>query len=110
MEQPLDRRLMNIMRKAIQSERVAYSRYTLAESIVESKEEKTLFHTLAEEELKHEELLMARMRDMKKAIGLEVVKKEEKKEAAPKKAKKTKKKEETKEEVKEEKKEEKKEE
>jgi rubrerythrin len=110
MEQPLDKRLINIMRKAIQSERIAYKRYVLAESIVESSEEKKLFQTLAEEETKHEELLMIRMREIKKAMGLEVAKKEEKKVEAPKKAKKTKKKEEKKEEAKPEVKEEKKEE
>jgi len=92
MEQDVERRLINILRKAIQSERIAYKRYTLAGTYALSEDEKKMFQTLAEEELKHEEMLMARMRELKKAIGLEVIKKGKEKEAAPKETKKTKKK------------------
>jgi rubrerythrin len=94
MEQALDRRMINILRKAIQSERTSYKRYILAESCAQSDEEKKIYRSLAEEEMKHEEIILGRMRDIKKAIGLDVLKKEEVKEAAPKKAKKSKKKEE----------------
>ena len=60
---------MNVMRKAIQSERIAHKRYTLAESYAQTDDEKKLFKTLAEEELKHEELLQNKMREIKKEIG-----------------------------------------
>ena len=96
MEQDTDKRLLNILRKAIQSERIAYKRYKLCCSYCVSDDEKKLFDTLAEEELKHEELISRWMRDLKKKIGLKVMKKEEEEEA-PKKSKKTKKKEQKKE-------------
>jgi len=91
MDNEQDKRLINILRKAIQSERIAYKRYIQAESYAQSKDEQKIFHSLAEEEIKHEEILMERMREMKKAIGLNVMKKDDKK-AAPKKEKKAKKK------------------
>jgi rubrerythrin len=93
MEKGIETRMMNIMRKAIQSERVANKRYTLAESYALTDDEKKLFRTLADEELKHEEILMNRMREIKKELGLKALQKEEVKEEAPKKGKRQKKKE-----------------
>ena len=92
MDQETQKRMMNVMKKAIQSERIAHRRYSLCISYAQTDDEKKLFTTLAEEELKHEELLIGKMREIKKSLGLEIMKKEEKAEA-PKKAKKTKKKE-----------------
>ena len=96
MAQETDKKLINILRKAINSERTAYKRYSLAESLAESKDEKKIYKSLAEEELKHEEILMGRFRELKKVIGLGVIKKDEKVETAPKKKKAKKKKEEAK--------------
>jgi len=92
MDQEIQKRMMNIMKKAIQSERIAHKRYTLCVSYADTDEEKKIFSDLAEEEMKHEELLMGKLREMKKAMGLEIMKKEKTVEA-PKKSKKAKKKE-----------------
>lgn len=70
----IEKELLIILEESIQEEKTAHEKYKRAASRAESPEIKEMFKFLAQEELKHIELLSKRYSEVKKKLGLKIMK------------------------------------
>jgi len=69
----IEKELLAILKEAIEEERKAQNKYSRAAALTSVPEEKALYLQLFQEEVKHEKLLFKQFVEMKKRLGLKVV-------------------------------------
>lgn len=70
----VEKELLSILEESIQEEKAAHDKYSRAASMAEAPEIKEMFQLLATEELKHIELLTEKYGEVKKKLGLKIMK------------------------------------
>lgn len=72
MSDPIEKRLLDILRVAIEDERRAQKRYKRGALLAGDPEIKEMFNRLLAEECEHEQKLTETYRDIKKRLGLKI--------------------------------------
>jgi rubrerythrin len=72
----IEEELLEIIESAISAEKASQERYKIAEKLARCEESRKLFQDLQKEEKIHEEKLQKKFYEIKKALGLKVVKSE----------------------------------
>ncbi len=70
----VEQKLLNVLEKAILEEQASTARYKHGASIALEGEVREMFEKLAEDELEHERLLKKQYYEIKKRLGLKVMK------------------------------------
>lgn len=77
MSDQIERRLLEVLRLAIEDERRAQKRYKKGLLLSHDQEMRDMFKYLLAEECEHERRLLERYRDIKKRLGLKIFERDE---------------------------------
>ena len=73
----IERKLLEVLEEAIRMERQAAERYRMGKELAVQEEIKQMFERLANDETEHERILKERYVQIKKRLGLKIMKEDE---------------------------------
>jgi rubrerythrin len=73
----IERKLLEILEQAIQMEKLAAERYRRGQELAVQEDVKLMFEKLVQDEMGHERLLKERYIQIKKKLGLKIMKEDE---------------------------------